>query len=64
MIPLGPVTLTHMQAFLLFAGVISISFGFLGRRQPKDRVRYILWTFVLFLLIGIGIGWAMYPFSR
>jgi cytochrome bd-type quinol oxidase subunit 2 len=64
MIPLGPITLTHMQAFLLFAAVISIAFGFLGRRQPKDRVRYILWTFVMFLLIGIGIGWAMYPFSR
>jgi len=64
MIPLGPVTLTHMQAFLLFAAIISIAFGFLGRRNPKDRVRYILWTFVLFLLIGIGIGWAMYPFSR
>ena len=64
MIPLGPVTLTHMQAILLFAAIISIAFGFLGRRNPKDRVRYILWTFVLFLLIGIGIGWAMYPFSR
>lgn len=64
MIPLGPITLTHIQAFFLFAAIISIAFGFLGRRQPKDRVRYILWTFVLFLLIGIGIGWAMYPFSR
>jgi hypothetical protein len=64
MIALGPITLTHLQAFLLFAAIISIAFGFLGRRNPKDRVRYILWTFVLFLLIGIGIGWAMYPFSH
>jgi len=64
MMPLGPITLTHLQAFLLFAAIISIAFGFLGRRNPKDRVRYILWTFVLFLLIGIGIGWAMFPFSR
>jgi cytochrome bd-type quinol oxidase subunit 2 len=64
MIAQSPITLTHMQAFLLFAAIISIAFGFLGRRQPKDRVRYILWTFALFLLIGIGIGWAMYPFSR
>jgi cytochrome bd-type quinol oxidase subunit 2 len=58
------ITLTHIQAFLLFAGVVSVAFGFLGRRQPRDRVRYILWTFVLFVLVGIGIGWAMYPFSR
>jgi cytochrome bd-type quinol oxidase subunit 2 len=56
--------LTHIQAFLLFAAVISLAFGFLGRRRPKDRVKYILWSFFLFLLIGIGIGWAMYPFSR
>jgi hypothetical protein len=60
----GPLTLTHWQAFLLFAAVISMAFGFLGRRQPKDRVRYILWSFFLFLIVGIGIAWAMYPFSR
>jgi hypothetical protein len=60
----GSVTLTHIQAFLLFAAVISVAFGFLGRRQPKDRVKYILWSFFLFLVVGIGIGWAMYPFSR
>jgi hypothetical protein len=59
-----PIALTHLQAFLLFAAVISVAFGFLGRRQPKDRLKYILWSFFLFLLVGIGIGWVMYPFSR
>ena len=59
-----PIALTHFQALLLFAVVISIAFGFLGRRRPKDRVKYILWSLLLFLLIGIGIGWAMYPLSR
>jgi hypothetical protein len=34
--------------------VISIAFGFLGRR-PKDRVKYILWSLFLILLVGIGI---------
>ena len=57
-----PVSLTHMQAFLLFAAVISVAFGFLGRRQPKDRLKYILWSFFMFLVFGVGIGWAMYPF--
>ncbi len=60
----GSLTLTHIQAFLLFAAVISVAFGYLGRRQPKDRLKYILWSFFLFLVVGIGIGWAMYPFSR
>ncbi len=49
---------------LLFALVISVAFGFLARRRPVDRVKYILWSLFLFLLIGVGIGWAMYPFSR
>lgn len=64
MIGLKGLVLTHFQAFLLFAAVISVAFGFLGRRQPADRIKYILWSFFLFLLVGIGIGWAMYPFSR
>lgn len=55
---------THIEALLFFAAVVSVAFGFLGRRRPKDRVMYILWSFFLFLLVGVGIGWAMYPFSR
>jgi hypothetical protein len=58
------VGLSHFQALVLFALVISIAFGFLGRRRPMDRVKYILWTLLLFILIGVGIGWAMYPFSH
>jgi len=60
----GGLELSHFQAFLIFAAVISVAFGFLGRRRPKDRVRYVLWSFFLFLVVGIGIGWLMYPFSR
>ena len=55
---------THFQAMLLFALAISVAFGFLSRRRPLDRVKYMLWSLFLFLLVGIGIGWAMYPFSR
>jgi hypothetical protein len=56
--------LTHLQALVIFALVISVAFGFLGRRRPMDRLKYILWTLFLFLLVGVGIGWAMYPFSH
>ena len=58
------VKLSHFQALVVFALVVSIAFGFLGRRRPMERVKYILWTLLLFLLIGVGIGWAMYPFSH
>ena len=56
--------LSHLQAMVLFALVISVAFGFLGRRRPMERLKYILWTLLQFLLIGVGIGWAMYPFSH
>ena len=56
--------LSHFQAMLLFALAISVAFGFLSRRPALDRVKYILWSLFLFLVIGIGIGWAMYPLSR
>jgi hypothetical protein len=58
------IELSHFQAMLLFAVVISVAFGFLSRRRAADRVKYIGWSLLLFLVIGIGIGWAMYPFSR
>jgi hypothetical protein len=56
--------LTHFQAMVIFAIVVSVAFAFVGRRRPLARLKYILWSLILFLLIGIGIGWAMYPFSR
>lgn len=56
--------LNHFQSMLLFALLISVAFGFLSRRRPLDRMKYVLWSLLLFLLIGIGIGWAMYPLSR
>ena len=60
----SPLHLSHFQALLLFAAIISVAFGFVSRRRPLARLKYILWSLLLFLLIGIGIGWAMYPFSR
>jgi NhaP-type Na+/H+ or K+/H+ antiporter len=56
--------LSHFQAMTLFALLISIAFGFLSRRRTSELVKYIIWSLFLFLLIGVGIGWAMYPFSR
>lgn len=56
--------LSHLQAMLLFALIISAVFGMLGRRRPAERVKYAAWSFVLFVLIGVAVGWAMYPFSR
>jgi NhaP-type Na+/H+ or K+/H+ antiporter len=56
--------LSHLQAMVLFALVVSVAFGFLSRRTAYHRARYIVWSLVVFLLAGVGIGWLMYPFSR
>ena len=56
--------LSHFQAMILFALAVSIAFGFLSRRPALERLKYIGWSFLLFLLIGVGIGWVMYPFSH
>ena len=56
--------LSHLQAMVLFALIISVAFGFLSRRRPIDRLKYIVWSLFLFLLVGVTIGWAMYPLTR
>jgi len=58
------VPLTHLESMLLFALIISLAFGTLGRRRPAERLKYAAWSFCLFILIGVAIGWLMYPFSR
>jgi hypothetical protein len=57
-------TLSHLQAMIFFALLVSIAFGFLSRRPMRERAKYIGWSFLLFMLVGVGIGWMMYPFSR
>lgn len=54
----------HFEAMVLFALAVSLAFAFLTRRGLSERVRYFLWAFLAFLVVAIGIGWLMYPFSR
>jgi cytochrome bd-type quinol oxidase subunit 2 len=56
--------LTHFQALALFALVVSATFAFLSKRGTTERAKYFAWAFLAFLLVAIGIGWVMYPFSR
>lgn len=57
-------TLTHFQALTFFAFVVSMTFAFLSKQETKERASYVIWSFLAFLLVAIGIGWLMYPFSR
>jgi ABC-type Mn2+/Zn2+ transport system permease subunit len=59
-----PLHFSHFQSLLLFALIISLAFGTLGRRKPIERVKYAAWSFAMFVLVGVALGWLMYPFSK
>lgn len=56
--------LSHFPAMVLFALLVSIALAAIGGHTTARRIRYALWSFVLFLALGVGLAWLMYPFSR
>ena len=58
------VAFTHFWAMLSFAALVSLALACLTRRTAAERVKYGLWSFGLFIVIGVGVAWLMYPFSR
>ena len=56
--------LNHFQTMVIFALAVSLAFAFLSKNNMTERVRYALWAFLAFLVVAIGIGWLMYPFSH
>jgi hypothetical protein len=56
--------LSHFQTMILFALMVSLAFAFLSKHKLSEQARYAVWAFLAFLVVAIGIGWLMYPFSR
>jgi heme A synthase len=56
--------LTHFHTMVIFALAVSLVFAFLSKNTMSERLRYAVWAFLAFLIVAIGIGWLMYPFSR
>lgn len=54
----------HFPALALFALFVSLALACISRRTTRGRINYVLWSFVLFIAIGVGIAWLMFPFSR
>jgi hypothetical protein len=52
----------HLVLLVWHALLVSVFFAFLWRKQPRDRTRLFLKTFLLMLLGGVALGWLMYPF--
>jgi hypothetical protein len=57
-------TLNHFQALAFFALTVSVTFAFLSKQGALDRAKYVAWAFLAFLLVAVGIGWLMLPFSK
>jgi heme A synthase len=57
-------TLNHFATMVIFALAVSAAFAFLSKNTSRERIRYAVWAFLAFLLVAIGIGWLMYPFSH
>lgn len=58
------VRLSHFGAMLLFALLVSLALACLSQRARAGGVKYVLWSFALFVLVGLGVAWLMYPISR
>jgi hypothetical protein len=56
--------LSHFAAMLLFALLVSIALGCLTQRTASGWLKYTLWSFALFVVIGVGVAWLMCPISR
>ncbi len=54
--------LSHFEALAVFAFFTSLVFSFLSRKTGRERARYFGWTFLLFLLVAVCLGWLMFPF--
>ena len=52
--------LSHFEATLLLALLISVVMGVVSRKTDHDRLRYGLRCFGYFLLTVFGLGWLMY----
>ncbi len=56
--------ISHFQAMIIFAVVASVAFAFHSRQTPKERARYAIRAFLLFVGSAVLIGWLMYPLTR
>ena len=53
-------SLSHFEATLLFALLISVVLGVVTRKTNRERLSYGLRCFTYFLVTVFGLGWLMY----
>lgn len=56
--------MNHLLSMIVFAALVSLALACVGRKTIAERVKYALWLLALFVAVGVGIAWLMYPFTR
>jgi len=54
-------TLSHFEALLIFALVVSTVFALITKNTPREQFRYGVFVFLSFLAVALAVGWIMYP---
>ena len=52
--------MTHFLIMILFAALVAVVFGVIGKDTPRARVTYGLKVFAEFTVIGLVIAWVLY----
>jgi hypothetical protein len=54
-------TLSHIEALVAFALIVSTVFALITKNEPREQLRYGVFVFLSFLAVAIAVGWIMYP---
>ncbi len=57
-------THSHLLSLVVFSVLVSTVFATLLRDSTKERLRFGVWAFGLFVLSTLVLGWLMNPFPR
>ena len=53
-------SLSHLEAAILFALFTSVVLGVVTKKTDQERIRYGVRTFGYFIIALFGLGWLMY----
>lgn len=53
--------LSHFEALIIFALIVSTVFALITKNSPREQIRYGVFVFFSFLFVALAVGWIMYP---
>jgi hypothetical protein len=54
-------TLSHFEALVVFALIVSTVFALITKNGPREQFRYGVFVFLSFLAVALAVGWIMFP---